>query len=55
MPEMIEQSELVTFICPNCGYTEKGKRGESMTCPKCIPDFSGWIGSLQEATDEKAE
>ena len=43
MPEMIQVNDLVNYECPNCGYITKGKRGEKMDCPKCQPDFKGYI------------
>ena len=41
--EMIQQNELVSYECPNCGYITKDKRGEKINCPKCTPDFKGWF------------
>jgi rubrerythrin len=40
---MIQANELVDFICPSCGYITKGIRGEKKHCPKCQPDFMGWV------------
>jgi len=47
MLEMVQVNELVTFECPNCGHITKGKRGEKINCPKCMPDFKGWFNGAK--------
>ena len=33
--EMIEQNQLSTYECPECGYIKKDYKGQHIECPKC--------------------
>jgi ribosomal protein L37AE/L43A len=45
--ETIQQNELVTYECPNCGYITRDKRDEKINCLKCQPDFEGWTQTIK--------
>lgn len=52
MPIMHQLNDLVDYECPNCGYIKKAKLRETVCCPKCQPDFTGYV-LRKEFEDEK--
>lgn len=45
--KMIQFTELVDYVCPNCGHTAKAERGQDMECPKCDIKNQEWFADAK--------